>query len=163
MATQLRRDVLLLAQRLPQGLAERIIRALLKASPALAARPLEKLRGSMMTIDLELLEYLCRKGAQYIDAAVQGTGYLPRTVIGVGTFLLDHDGDVDLLTAKQRITYEKFLQPLLGAVPCQGMGASGACRGDGLIDAEQLLKSYRDRDFKCRACRASVAPPAATD
>ena len=116
-----------------------------------------------MTIDLELLEYLCHKGAQYIDAAVHGTGYLPRTVIGVGTFLLDHDGDVGLLTAKQRITYEKFLQPLLGAVPCQGMGASGACRGDGLIDAEQLLKSYRDRDFKCRACRASVAPPAATD
>lgn len=42
-----------------------------------------------------------------------GTGYLARTVIGVGTFLLDHDGDLDLLTAKQRVTFDKFLQPLL--------------------------------------------------
>jgi hypothetical protein len=124
---------------------------------------LEKLRGPLMMIDLELLEYLCHKGAQYIDTAVHGTGYLPKTVIGVGTFLLDHDGDVDLLTAKQRITYEKFLLPLLGAVPCQGMGTPGACRGDGLVDAELLLKSYRDRDFKCRVCRAVAAPSAATD
>ena len=114
-----------------------------------------------MTIDLELLEYLCHKGVQYIDAAVRGSGYLPRTVIGVGTFLLDYEGDVDLLTAKQRVTYEKFLLPLLMAVPCQGNGNSGECRGDGLIDAELLLKSYRDHDFRCRLCRAAATPAAA--
>jgi hypothetical protein len=128
---------------------------------AVAAQLAESLMGSMVTIDLELLEYLCHKGAQHIDTAVQGTGYLPRTVIGVGTFLLDYDGDVDLLTAKQRVTYEKFLLPLLMAVPCQGNSNSGECRGDGLIDADLLLKSYRDRDFRCRLCRAAVAPPAA--
>ena len=133
------------------------------ALPALAARQSEKLRGSKVTIDLELFEYLCHKGAPYIATAVDGTGYLPRTVIGVGTFLLDHDGDVDLLTGKQRVTYEKFLLPLLVAVPCQGMAASGECRGDGLIDAELLLKSYRDCDFKCRMCRSAAAPPDATD
>ncbi len=44
---------------------------------------------------------------------VAGTGYLPRTVIGVGTFLLDNDGNRDLLTAKQQVTFERFLQPLL--------------------------------------------------
>jgi len=119
------------------------------------------LRRSKVTIDLELLEYLCHKGAQYIDAAVRGSGYLPRTVIGVGTFLLDYEGDVDLLTAKQRVTYERFLLPLLMAVPCQGNSNCGECRGDGLIDTDLLLKSYRDHDFRCRLCRSAAAPAAA--
>jgi len=161
MAAQLRRNVLLLAQRLSQGLAHLSISAARKALPAVAARPAEQLRGSTVTIDLELLSYLCHKGAPYIDMAVDGTGYLPRTVIGVGTFLLDYDGDVDLLTAKQRVTYEKFLLPLLFAVPCQGNAHSGGCRGVGLIDADLLLKSYRDGDFRCRLCRTAAAPPTA--
>ena len=161
MAAQLRRDVLLLAQRLSQGLAHQSISAARMALPAVAARPAEQLQGSTVTIDLELLAYLCHKGAPYIDMAVDGTGYLPRTVIGVGTFLLDYDGDVDLLTAKQRVTYEKFLLPLLFAVPCQGKANSEGCRGDGLIDADLLLKSYRDGDFRCRLCRTAEAPPTA--
>ncbi len=59
----------------------------------------------MEEIDLDLLEYLCHKGAHYIEAAVAGAQHLPKTVIGVGTFLLDHDGNVDLLTARQQVTY----------------------------------------------------------
>jgi hypothetical protein len=111
-------------------------------------------------VDLDLLEYLCHMGALYIVAAVQGSGYLPRTVIGVGTFLLDHDGDVDLLTAKQQVTFDKFLRPLLFNVACQGAAGSGNCRGSGLIEADLLLKSYRDSEFKCRRCReaAGVSP-----
>lgn len=66
-----------------------------------------------MEIDLHLLRNLLSKRAEEITARVSGTGYLPKTVIGVATFLLDHDGNVDLLTAKQRAVFEKFIEPLL--------------------------------------------------
>jgi hypothetical protein len=66
-----------------------------------------------MEIDLNLLKYLVTKRSDEIERRVAGTGYLARTVIGVATFLLDNEGDLDLLTAKQRVTFEKFLQPLL--------------------------------------------------
>lgn len=108
-----------------------------------------------MEVDLDLLEYLCKKGAHYIENVVQGSGYLPRTVIGVGTFLLDHDGDVDLLTAKQLVTYSRFLRPLLFDVACR----QEHCHGDGRIEAELLLKCYRDGEFSCRRCREMDAAP----
>jgi len=66
-----------------------------------------------MEIDLDVLSHLLKKRTDEIDEIVAGTGYLARTVIGVGTFLLDHDGNVDLLTAKQQVTFERFLLPLL--------------------------------------------------
>ncbi|MHB8708470.1 MAG: hypothetical protein ACYC9I_06310 [Desulfuromonadales bacterium] len=107
-----------------------------------------------MDPDLDLLDYLCHKGAHYIEAAVAGEQHHPRTVVGVGIFLLDHDGNIDLLTAKQRVTYDKFLRPLLFDVPCQeGAGGSTTCRGNGRIEADLLLKSYRDGEFRCRRCR----------
>ncbi len=106
-----------------------------------------------MDIDLDLLVYLTGKGSPYIEEAVAGTGYLPKTVIGVGTHLLDIDGNVDLLTAKQKVTYEKFLHPLLFDVPCQGVSGADTCRGNGVIEAELLPKCYRDGEFRCRRCR----------
>ncbi|SDZ95197.1 hypothetical protein SAMN05660420_00853 [Desulfuromusa kysingii] len=66
-----------------------------------------------MELDLEKLRHLITKRGDKIETIVAGTGYLPRTVIGVATFLLDNDGDIDLLTAKQQVTFEKFLRPLL--------------------------------------------------
>lgn len=66
-----------------------------------------------MGLDLKALRHLLSKRTAEIEKRVAGTGYLPRTVIGVGTFLLDNEGDIDLLTAKQRVIFEKFLQPLL--------------------------------------------------
>lgn len=104
-------------------------------------------------LDLDLLGYLTTKGARHIEAAVEGTGYLPRTVIGVGTYLIDIEGDVDLLTAKQKVTFEKFLRPLLFDVPCQGLSGAGTCRGNGLIEADLLPKCYRDDEFRCCRCR----------
>lgn len=68
-----------------------------------------------MNVDLPLLKNLIHKRSDEIEKGVAGTGYLARTVIGVGTFLLDNEGDVDLLSAKQRITFERFLKPLLDA------------------------------------------------
>ena len=66
-----------------------------------------------MEIDLRQLRNLITKRSDEIEQSVAGTGYLAKTVIGVGTFLLDNEGDVDLLTDKQRATFEKFLLPLL--------------------------------------------------
>ena len=66
-----------------------------------------------MDLDLSLLRNLLSKRRDEIEKSVAGTGYLTRTVIGVGTFLLDNEGDMDLLSAKQRVTFEKFLKPLL--------------------------------------------------
>ena len=66
-----------------------------------------------MNVDLEALKKLIHKRGDEIEKIVEGTGYLPKTVAGVGTFLLDNEGDVDLLSAKQRVTFERFLLPLL--------------------------------------------------
>ncbi len=70
-----------------------------------------------MKVDLTLLSNLISKRTDEIEKSVAGTGYLARTVIGVGTFLLDNEGNIDLLTAKQRVTFERFLQPLLLSRP----------------------------------------------
>ncbi|HIJ86907.1 MAG TPA: hypothetical protein HPP97_04390 [Desulfuromonadales bacterium] len=67
-----------------------------------------------MEIDLKKLRNLLSKQRDEIERAVKGTGFLARTVIGVGTFLLDNEGDVALLSAKQLATFEKFLKPLMG-------------------------------------------------
>jgi hypothetical protein len=68
-----------------------------------------------MELDLELLDDLISNRIDEIEKSVAGTGYLTRTVIGVGTFLLDNEGNVDLLTSKQKVTFERFLKPLLEA------------------------------------------------
>jgi hypothetical protein len=66
-----------------------------------------------MHVDLAKLSNLIHKRADEIDKSVAGTGYLARTVIGVCIFLLDNEGDIDLLSAKQKLTFERFLRPLL--------------------------------------------------
>ena len=68
-----------------------------------------------MELDLNALKNLLSKRGDEIEKSVAGTGYLAKTVIGVGTFLLDNEGNIDLLTAKQKATFDKFLQPLLDA------------------------------------------------
>lgn len=70
-----------------------------------------------MDIDLNVLRHLLQKRTDEIEVLVAGTGYLVRTVVGVGTYLLDNQGDTDLLTAKQQVTFEKFLKPLLQRSP----------------------------------------------
>ncbi len=66
-----------------------------------------------MKIDLRRLDYLITRQIDDIEMIVAGTGYLPRTVIGVATFLLDNEGNIDLLTSKQQVTFERFIKPLL--------------------------------------------------
>ncbi len=66
-----------------------------------------------MELDLDILSHLISKRIDKIEQIVAGTGYLPKTVTGVGTFLLDNEGDIDLLTAKQKVTFDRFLKPLL--------------------------------------------------
>ncbi len=71
-----------------------------------------------MELDLNILSHLISKRIDKIEQSVAGTGYLPKTVIGVGTFLLDNEGDIDLLTAKQKVTFDRFLKPLLETPRC---------------------------------------------
>ena len=66
-----------------------------------------------MELDLNRLQQLITSRKAEIERIVAGTGYLPRTVIGVGTFLLDNEGNLDLLSAKQLVTFERFLKPFL--------------------------------------------------
>lgn len=66
-----------------------------------------------MEIDLRRLRNLISKHRDEIERSVEGTGYLPRTVIGVATFLLDNEGNIDLLSAKQLVTFDRFIKPLL--------------------------------------------------
>lgn len=66
-----------------------------------------------MELDLAALKNLLSKRGDEIEKSVAGTGYLAKTVIGVGTFLLDNEGNIDLLTAKQKAIFDKFLLPLL--------------------------------------------------
>jgi len=66
-----------------------------------------------MDVNLKTLKNLLSKRSNEIEEIIAGTGYLAKTVIGVGTFLLDNEGNLDLLTAKQKVVFEKFLKPLL--------------------------------------------------
>lgn len=68
-----------------------------------------------MHADLDKLNNLIRRRTDEIEKSVAGTGYLARTVIGVCTFLIDNEGDLDLLSAKQKLTYDRFVLPLLDA------------------------------------------------
>ena len=70
-----------------------------------------------MYVDLDELENLLNRRTRELEKRAESTGYLLRTVVGVATFLLDNEGNVDLLTAKQQVTYEKFLEPLLESAP----------------------------------------------
>lgn len=70
-----------------------------------------------MEIDLNALSQLIHKRSAEIEEIVAGSGYLPKTVIGVATFLLDNDGNYDLLTGKQQVTFDRFLKPLLPETP----------------------------------------------
>ncbi len=110
-----------------------------------------------MEPDLNLLEYLTGKGVQHIEEAVKGAQHLPKTVVGVAIHLLDMDGNVDLLTSKQQLTYEKFLKPLLFDVPCQGVSGPSSCQGNGLVETEALIACYNSGEFLCRACRTARA------
>lgn len=66
-----------------------------------------------MNVDVKKMKALLSKRGDEIETSVAGTGYLAKTVIGIGTFLVDNEGDYDLLTAKQQVIFDKFLKPLL--------------------------------------------------
>lgn len=68
-----------------------------------------------MSVNLTQLKNLISKRSDEIEKKIAGTGYIAKTVIGVGTFLLDNEGDIDLMTSKQKVIFEKFILPLLDA------------------------------------------------
>lgn len=66
-----------------------------------------------MELDRKALQNLISKRRDEIEKSVEGSGYLARTVTGVGTFLLDNECDLELLSARQRSTFDRFILPLL--------------------------------------------------
>ena len=66
-----------------------------------------------MKVDQGPLKYLLSRRTAEIEKAVVGSGYLAKTVIGVVTFLLDNEGNFDLLTDKQQVTFDRFIKPML--------------------------------------------------
>jgi hypothetical protein len=66
-----------------------------------------------MEHNLNALRNLISKRRDEIEKIVQGSGYLTKTAVGVATFLIDNEGDVDLLSSKQRVIFDKFIKPLL--------------------------------------------------
>ncbi|MDD2853699.1 MAG: hypothetical protein PHY09_17575 [Desulfuromonadaceae bacterium] len=66
-----------------------------------------------MELDLNVLRNLISMRRDEIEKIVKGSGYLAKTVVGVATFLVDNEGDVNLLTSKQRVVFDKFITPLL--------------------------------------------------
>jgi hypothetical protein len=66
-----------------------------------------------MELDLQQLRNLISKRREEIEKSVEKSGIHAKNVIGVATFLLDNEGNVDLLSAKQQDIFEKYLKPLL--------------------------------------------------
>ena len=66
-----------------------------------------------MELDLNVLRNLISKRRAEIEKIVEGSGYLAKTVVGVATFLIDNEGDIDLLSPKQQATFDKFIKLLL--------------------------------------------------
>lgn len=66
-----------------------------------------------MEINTDMLRNLISRRRDEIEKSVDGTGYLPKTVVGVATFLVDNEADVDLLSSRQRVVFDKFILPLL--------------------------------------------------
>jgi hypothetical protein len=66
-----------------------------------------------MIVDTRILRRLLTSRTDEIEKAVAGTGVLPRTVIGVATFLMDNEGNTDLFTAKHQEIFVRFIKPLL--------------------------------------------------
>jgi hypothetical protein len=84
-----------------------------REAPAIRETDISTVGENTMNVDLKAMKNLISKRGDEIEESVAGTGYLAKTVIGVGTFLLDNEGDYELLTAKQKVVFEKFLKPLL--------------------------------------------------
>ena len=66
-----------------------------------------------MELNLNVLRNLISMQRDEIEKCVEGSGFLVKTVVGVGTFLLDNEGNIDLLSSKQRAVFDKFIKPLL--------------------------------------------------
>ena len=72
----------------------------------------------------------------------------PLYLTSIFSVLPDYWRNVDLLTAKQQVTFEKFLLPLLCGVACRGLAGMGNCRGSGLIEADLLLATGRSAEAR---------------
>ncbi len=105
---------------------------------------------------IDVLEYLVRNEPNRIEDQLQGSKHDPAAALGVAEFLIGHQGNISLLSEKQRFYWDAYLKPLLHEVPCEGVmndTEHDTCTGNGFVDEESLLLSYQEGEFVCQLCR----------
>lgn len=79
----------------------------------------------------------------------------PNASVGVAKYLLGNPANFSSMKPKQKYHYENAIKPLVNNVLCEGMiGENHSCRGNGLIDEDNLIFAYRDQDMRCQECIA---------
>ena len=104
-------------------------------------------------MDLEVLKYIVDNNSEYIEQRVDETKYDPATAVNIGKLILEKDGDIGILSDKQKFYFQKFIEPLIENVPCEGIYGKETCTGNGIIDKESLMFSYSEDNFLCQHCR----------
>jgi hypothetical protein len=104
-------------------------------------------------VNVSVLKYIIENIPEKIENYAQEASYDPSITLGVAKRIIRNDGNIFLLSDKQKFHYENFLKPLLEDVQCEGVFGKDTCTGNGLIDDESLLISYMDDEFLCQLCR----------
>tara|TARA_Y100001937_G_C7012628_1_gene281663 strand:+ start:442 stop:798 length:357 start_codon:yes stop_codon:yes gene_type:complete len=105
------------------------------------------------SMNLEVLQHIVENEPGMIEALAKENGLDPSASIGVAEFLIGNDGDISLLSAKQRYHYDNDIEPLVDNVPCDGVFGEGTCTGNGVVDDESLLGCYLEDNFLCQHCQ----------
>ncbi len=108
-------------------------------------------------MNLEVLQHLVSNERERIEDLAHENNVNATVLVGVAKFLVGNDGDVTLLSPRQKLYYEKAIEPLIENVPCHGIFGDNTCTGDGIIDDESLLDCYLERKFLCQHCRFESA------
>lgn len=104
-------------------------------------------------MNVSVLTYIIENLPEEIERNAQRASYDYSIALGVAKFIIHNDGNISILSDKQKFYYEKFIKPLLEDVQCEGVFGENTCTGNRLVDDESLLISYMDGEFLCQFCR----------
>lgn len=104
-------------------------------------------------MNYEVLQHIVRNEPGRIEALADANSLDASASAGVAEFLAGNDGDVSLLSSKQKYHYDNAIEPLVENVSCDGVFGGDTCTGNGIIDDESLLSCYLEDNFLCQHCR----------
>jgi hypothetical protein len=104
-------------------------------------------------MNTDVLKYIVENLPDLIEIKLRDTSFDHAATIGVARVIIHNDGDISLLSDKQKFHYESFIKPLLEEVQCEGVFGKNTCTGNGFVDDESLLISYQEDEFLCQHCR----------